>query len=181
MSTLARSLLGLLLAVLTSVACAQEEGSTGEASEGRHEVVLAIGHGNISRGLDASGDRQWTVVPTWALNYNFWLSAHWALGLHTDFVSETYAVEEFDKKTLERTRPVAPALMATYRPHQHWSFVLGGGIEFAPEENLSLLRGGVEYAVHLSGPWETVAGFTYDVRIDAYDSFMLCLGVSRRF
>lgn len=171
--------LASVLGASIGTAFAQE--AEAEAEAGRHELVMAIGHGNISRGLNASGDRQWTVVPTWALNYNFWLNAHWALGLHTDLITETYTVEEFDETVLERTRPVAPALMVTYRPHQHWSFVLGGGMEFAPEENLGLMRAGVEYAVHLTGPWETTGAFTYDFRFDAYDSFCVSLGIARRF
>ncbi|MEZ4739840.1 MAG: hypothetical protein R2818_10940 [Flavobacteriales bacterium] len=173
----------LLLSVMA--AQAQEEGG-GPAEEGRHEIGLLVCHSAVSQGIDADGDRSWLVLPSWGLNYNYWLSERWAIGLHTDLISETFRVTEDlkegeEKPVIERTRPVAPALMASYRPHEHWSFILGMGEEFAKEGNLTLMRAGMEYSIHLSGAWETSGSFAYDFRFDAYDSFTFGFGVARRF
>lgn len=162
-------------------AWAQEEAHAGSEEEGRHEVALLIGHAFMGHGLNADGNRTWIAEPSWGLNYNYWIGTHWAIGLHTDFVNEDFVVEDFEHHVLERDRPIAPALVATYRPHEHWSFIAGGGMEFASEENLALVRVGTEYSIHLSGAWETVASLDYDLRVEAYDSFMLALGIARRF
>ena len=174
-----RALLISLCLVISTMAHAQEEASR---EEGRHEISILIAHTHVSAGLEQVGRSSWLVLPAWGLNYNFWVNEHWALGLHTDLINENFLVEEFDgEKVLERDRPIAPALMLTYRPHEHWSFLLGGGIEFASEEDLTLLRGGTEYTVHLSGAWETCASLAYDLRIDAYESWTLGIGLARRF
>ena len=88
---------------------------------------------------------------------------------------------EEEKPTVERTQPIAPALMFTYRPHHHWAFALGGGQEFAEEGNLPLVRAGVEYTIHLGGAWETSGSLAYDFRFDAYDSWTLGIGITRTF
>ncbi|MBL7940116.1 MAG: hypothetical protein JNL43_12210 [Flavobacteriales bacterium] len=164
---------------------AQHATGTTEA-HAHHELALLLAHTHLSHGVDMDGDRQWTVLPCWGLNYNYWLSPHWAIGVHTDFITETFEVEENlhgggEHPTVERTRPVAPALMASYRPHQHWSFLFGAGAEFAQEGDLFLMRGGAEYTIHLGGSWETAGSIAYDARLDAYDSFTVGIGIARMF
>ena len=178
--------LAFALVVLSTTTTAQEQGTETEG-EDRHEFGLLICHSSVSQGIDVDGNRTWLVLPSWGLNYNYWLSDRWAIGLHTDFISESFLVTENlhegggDKPEVERTRPIAPALMATFRPHEHWAFTLGAGEEFAKEGNLTLMRAGVEYSIHLSGAWETSGSFAYDLRFNAYDSYTYGFGVMRRF
>ncbi|MBL7982551.1 MAG: hypothetical protein JNL52_12165 [Flavobacteriales bacterium] len=190
MATHTRSL-GLHMAIAATLmlrafcACAQHD--AGQATEHhRHELSVLLAHTHVSQGVDANGDITWLTLPSWGLNYNYWLSPDWAIGLHTDLINEVFKVEEnlhggSEKPVLERTRPVAPALMATYRPGEHWSFILGAGQEFAKEQDLFLLRAGLEYSMHLGGVWETSASLAYDARFDAYDSWMLGIGITRMF
>ncbi len=180
-----RRMLGCSL-LITSLApmilVAQENSPELEPEIGRHEISILMAHTNVNGGLEQVGRSRWLVLPSWGLNYNYWMNERWALGLHTDLINENYLVEEFNgKEVLERDRPIAPALMATYRPHEHWSFLLGGGMEFAGGDDLALVRAGVEYTVHLSGSWETCASFAYDLRLAAYDSWTLGIGLARRF
>jgi len=48
---------------------------------------------------------------------------------------------------VERSFPIAPAVMGFYKPTEHWSFGLGMGGEFEKEENYLLNRVAVEYGV----------------------------------
>ena len=61
------------------------------------------------------------------------------IGLHTDIVLETFEVEKNleggTEEVVERTRPIAPAILFIYKPTEHWSLGLGVGGEFAKEEN----------------------------------------------
>lgn len=176
----------MVVLLLSGTAARAQEGGSESAEEGRHEIGLLVCHSAVSQGINADGDRSWLVLPSWGLNYNYWLNERWAIGLHTDLISETFRVTEDlkegeEKPVIERTRPVAPAVMLSYRPHEHWSFILGMGEEFAKEGNLTLMRAGVEYSIHLSGAWETSGSFAYDFRFDAYDSYTFGFGVARRF
>jgi len=170
--------------LIPAPAQAQEEAVTDEHP--RHEVSLLLAHTHVAQGVNAEGDLTWLALPSWGINYNFWLSPQWAIGLHTDFINETFKVEENlneaeGKPTVERTLPVAPAVMVSYRPHHHWAFTLGAGQEFAKEGDLLLMRAGTEYTIHLSGAWESSGSLAYDFRFDAYDSWMLGIGITRTF
>lgn len=152
----------------------------------RHEVALLLAHTHVAQGVNADGDLTWMALPSWGLNYNFWISPKWAIGLHTDLITETFVVKENHNEAkgepeVERTRPIAPAIMASFRPHHHWAFTLGAGAEFAQEGDLFLMRAGTEYTIHLGGPWETSGSFAYDLRSNAYDSYTLGIGITRTF
>ncbi len=176
-----------LLGVMASGATAQE-GPTeaGGEEHARHEVSLLLAHTHVSQGVNVDGRMTWLSLPSWGLNYNYWFAPKWAIGLHTDLISETFKVEENlneaeGKPTVERTLPVAPAVMVSYRPHHHWAFTAGAGEEFAKEGNLVLMRAGTEYTIHLGGAWETSGSLAYDIRFDAYDSWTIGIGVTRTF
>ena len=165
---------------------AQHEAGPVPVEHVRHEVALLLAHTHVAQGVNADGDLTWLALPSWGLNYNFWFTPKWAIGLHTDLINETFKVEENLSEeevvpTVERTRPIAPAIMVSYRPHHHWAFTLGAGQEFAKEGDLLLLRAGTEYTIHLGGPWETSGSLAYDFRFDAYDSWTLGIGITRTF
>lgn len=176
--------LGLTLS--TTGLMAQHESGEGGEEHSRHEVALLLAHTHVAQGVNADGDLTWLALPSWGLNYNFWFTPRWAIGLHTDLINETFKVEENlsgeeAAPTVERTRPIAPAVMVSYRPHHHWAFTLGGGQEFAKEGDLLLMRAGAEHTIHLGGPWETSGSLAYDFRFDAYDSWTLGIGITRTF
>ncbi|MCC7501494.1 MAG: hypothetical protein IT229_03130 [Flavobacteriales bacterium] len=175
-----------LLVLLPAGVHAQHDAPAPPEEHARHEVSALLAHTHVSQGIDVNGDQSWLVLPSWGLNYNYWLTPRWAIGLHSDLITETFVVTENlhggkEKPVVERTKPIAPALMATYRPFEHWAFTLGGGMEFAKEEDLALLRAGTEYTIHLGGPWETSGSLAYDFRMNAYDSWTLGLGITRTF
>ena len=89
--------------------------------------------------------------------------------------------EDGEIDILERELPIAPALMGLYKPGEHFTFMLGVGEEFAEEEDLFLIRGEVEYGLELPNEFELGAAIGYDVRFDAYDSWVLAVGVSKLF
>lgn len=167
-------------------AVSAQHATTEHTDHGRNELALLVGHTHVSQGVDAQGGQRWLVLPSWCLNYNRWLGAKWAIGVHADIIIETFVVQDHLRSgggegTLERTRPIAPALMLTWRPQHHWSFLLGGGCEFAREEDLLLARAAAEFTTPIHGAWELVASLAYDFRFDTYDSYTLGVGVSWRF
>ena len=149
---------------------------------GTHRLSLMLGHTHISKGVQADGRRQWLALAAWGLKYDYWLSDRWAVGLHTDVILETFAVEEHlrsDAGVLERRYPVGLAGVGTYKPTQHSSFLFGAGGEFAQTGTLFLNRLGYEWGTHLPKQWELSVEVAYDFRWGAYDSWTLAIGISK--
>jgi hypothetical protein len=119
-------------------------------------------------------------VPSWGFDYNYWITEHWAIGLHTDIMIEDFSVKDKgeDDKVIERTKPFAAVPAAVFKPKEHSSFIIGMGAEFASEGNFALTRLGYEYGWELPKLWELSAGLTYDIKWNVYDTWVMGLGVS---
>ncbi len=168
---------------LTTIASAQE--SNHEVFKPHHTLGLMISHTQVNQGVQSNGDKKWLSLPSWAINYNFKFSQKWAIGLHTDIIVEDFAVEEHldssSEGILERSYPIASAVMFSYKPGKHFSYMLGTGGEFAHTGNLFLFRIGVEYGYDISKDWELNANITNDLKVNAYNSWAIGLGVTKVF
>ena len=150
-----------------------------------HQLGLTIGHETVFSGRNADGEKTTRILPFWGLDYNFQFSKQFAVGLHTDFVMETFEVEKDlesgPETTVERTWPIAPAAMFFFKPSEHWNFGLGAGGEFSKEENYFLNRASVEYSSEIRNGWEVAGSIQYDFRWNAYDTWTIGLGLSKAF
>jgi len=149
-----------------------------------HEVGLAIGHAYSFSGINDKGEKVVSALPYWGLDYNFQFAPKFAVGLHVDFISESFKVEKNlsdEHETIERSFPIAPAAMGFYKPTERWSFGLGMGAEFSKEENYILNRAAVEYSVYIRKAWYVFGVVQYDFRWNAYDTWTIGLGISKAF
>jgi hypothetical protein len=145
----------------------------------RHKISLILGHTHVPSGF-SNGKKTMLVVPSWGLDYNYLLNRKWALGIHSDFYTENFSVIDFGgKEEFLRERPITLTIVGSYSPHEKWSLIAGTGYEFAKEENLSIIRLGVERAWELPKKWEFVATIQYDLRVGVFNSWMVGLGVSK--
>lgn len=170
---------------ITSHVCAQtteKAEAEKEEKEQGYKITVAMGHAHIHEGI-AEGDKKWLVMASWAMNVDYVLNSHWAVGLHNDLILEDFAVEEHlnneENTVLERSTPIATKVVGTYKPGKHLGFMLGAGEEFAKEENLFLSTAGLDYGWHLKGGWEVGAELAYDVKWKSYDTWILGFGVSK--
>lgn len=153
----------------------------------KHTIALMLGHTHISEGRDVAGDSKWLAVPSFALDYNYWLTDKWAIGWHNDIIIESFIVERHlsgggEQEILEREYPIASLVMGTYKVLPHLGVTLGAGGEFASGENFFMIRGGFEFGFHFKDPsWEFLTGINYDIKFDAYDIWNLTVGVGKRF
>ncbi|MBN3581506.1 hypothetical protein JYB64_03845 [Algoriphagus aestuarii] len=175
----------VLLSIVSTSAFAQgeAEGEREEIEEGKHSLALLLGHARIGQGRNEAGEKQFTMVPSFALDYNYWISEKFALGLHTDFLNENFFIEsESEGQIIERERPIAPALTGTVKPGEHWSFGLGFGGEFAKGgESYFVTRFAIEYGVEIRNGWEVLGSLTQDFRANAYNVTSLGIGIEKRF
>ncbi|GLU45279.1 hypothetical protein [Allomuricauda sp. NBRC 101325] len=148
----------------------------------RHEIGALLSHTHMRAGEVEGESRKRLSLPSFSIFYNFHIDPKWSVGLHTDFVAEQFVAQSLGGgKSIERERPIAPALMVGFKPGEHFTFLVGGGADIDPEETLGLIRIDSEYGLELGNEWEFIVALGYDIRIDAFDSFQLGLGVSKRF
>lgn len=161
----------------------QEAEEAEESGHGRHRLALIIGHAHIPAGFDAIDDKKtWLNLGAFALDYDYYLSPVWSVGLHSDIVPMKYEVEPGNRdELLIRTNPVTAVLSVNRKVTRHIGLQAGFGAEIAKEESFSLIRVGVEYGWEIDVSWELAASLNYDHKLDAYDTWFLGLGVSRRF
>lgn len=150
-----------------------------------HNIGLTIGHEQTFHGIEEDGKSRAVILPCWGVDYNFEFARKFSVGLHVDLVMETFDIkknlDEGEETVIERKRPVAPAVIAFYKPTERWSFGLGAGAEFEQEENFFLNRAAVEYAVEIRKGWEVYGVVQYDIRWKAYDTFSVGLGIGKTF
>lgn len=173
----------LLLFFSGSVALqAQEEGEKMESEFSHHQLGVLLAHTNLRDG-NIDSDKNRITVPSYTIFYNYRFNEKWMLGLHTDIVFEQFITQPSDEEaeTIERERPIAPAIMVGYALNEHFTFLVGGGWDIDKEETLNLIRFDLEYGLEIRNGWEFGATFGYDARIDAFDSFQIGVGISKNF
>ncbi len=165
-----------------------------EGHHKKHSISAVISHTHIRSGVKNETGDNWMALPSFGLNYNYSFNEKWALGLHNDIIIEEFIVEdknhdeevyakneEVEIPGIKRSRPIASAVMLTYKPHEHIALLAGGGMEFSKEENFALIRFGVEFPFEIHNDWEIMGVMAYDINIDAYDSFTFGFGIAKLF
>lgn len=174
-------LAGLFL-FITSAVMAQntEEHVAGvhHGMKGSSRLTLGLGHTHISEGK-VDGDTQWLSITSWSLNYDYWLSDKWAIGLQNDLLIEEFIIEDHDGEFIERNYPVAVVPVALFKPGKRLTFIGGVGAEFSKGHNLALTRLGMEYGFHLPKNWEVGVAAVWDNKWNYYNSWGLAFTVSR--
>ncbi|WP_336515354.1 hypothetical protein [Pollutibacter soli] len=174
----------LIVMILISVCLrAQEENNKGGEAGSKHSIGLTIGHESVFNGRDENGKKKTLKLPFWGVDYNYRINSKWLIGLHTDIILESFEVEKNLKsgteEVVERTIPVAPAIIGMFTPGEHWKFGLGAGAEFAKEATYFLNRAAVEYGQEFGKGWEVFCSLQYDFRWNAYDTWTIGLGISK--
>lgn len=174
-------LIGMLL--LTLAAQAQEEKPAKEQEEKyRHMFTIMMANSHIPNMDGVEGQNNFSIVPTWAFDYDFSFSKKWGVGWHNDFILQQYKViKEDDSTIVERSYPFGSCIVAVYRPFKRIAFVTGLGKEFEKNENFGMWKIGMEYGFELPKAWELVLNFQYDVKFEAYDSFLFGIGISKKY
>ncbi len=146
--------------------------------KGSHRLTLGMGHTHVSEGK-VDGKTEWIVMPSWSLNYDYWLSAKWAIGLQTDLLLETFVIENHEEELIERNHPLAVVPVAMFKPGKNLSIFGGVGVEFSKGNNLSTTRLGLEYGFHLPKNWEVGATMLWDGKWNYYNSWGLAFTISK--
>ena len=162
----------------------------------KHNIAFMLSHTHISTGVEGENDKeQWLVLASFGLDYNYNFNKKWALGLHTHMIIEEFAVKDNTSPNndmlnrsgqgevvaIERGRPFSVGLMGIYKIHEHIALLVGGGMEFSSHEDFKVVKFGVEFPFHIPNNWEVFGALSYDINIDAYQSFTFGLGIAKLF
>lgn len=169
----------IILSIWSTKIFAQEEKKSAEEFSSHSTIGIVVGHAHIFDGRNDAGKKKMITIPSWGIDYNYHISPKWAIGLHTDIIIENFSVGDLNGIEIERTAPVAPALMGIYKANEHWNFLLGVGEEFAKEGNFFLNRLGIEYEAEIRNGWQVTGSLGYDIKWDAYDTWVIGIGVSK--
>lgn len=171
----------IFICFFCSKSIAQEEPKNEEKFRPNHKVGIAISHAHVFAGKDADGNNATHSLPSIGFDYTYQFHPKWGIGLHTDLILEEFVVEKMGgEEVIERSYPIAPALMGIYRANRHLSFLLGAGVEFEKEENFFLNRAGVEYSGEMAKGWEAFLAINYDFKWNAYDTWVLGIGIAKK-
>ena len=169
----------------SSAAFAQEKHVSKEERESNqphHRITLLMENSHIPRISEDIGSVRRCVVPAWGLDYDFWLNAKWAIGLHNDLILQQYEIErEEDSTTFSRTNPITSTLVGIYKPTRHLALLAGVGREFEKEQDFNLVEFGAEYGVEILKNCELSLNIKYEDKFNAYNSWMFGVGFSKLF
>ena len=184
MHALKLSLAVLLAGFLTSFSLtaqhAPEHSSAEEAHPFKHfRAGLMMYHTYI--GVETVEGKELLIVPSVGLDLEYWFNKSWGVGSHNDLELINFEVEKGESHVIERETPLLLTLDVLWRPWKGLVFLAGPGVEFEPEENLFVMRAGLEYELELKSHWDVAPSMFYDSRKGAYDTFSIGIGIGKRF
>jgi len=143
--------------------------------------MVVLGHAMTPEGVNVDGKKTFLFLPSWGLDYDYRLNEKWSIGLHTDFIIENFEYEGPDEIIRERSTPLAVVISGGYKITEHFTAILGAGAELAKEENLGVVRVGVDYSWEVGKNWEVAVNYMIDFKIDAYNTGVFGVGIARSF
>ncbi len=153
-----------------------------EESEGKHSIAFILGHARIGQARNEQGEKEFLSVPSIAIDYNYWISEKFTIGLHTDLLNENFFVEsEKNGDIIERERPITLLIAGVYKIGKHWGFGLGTGGEFVRGKDYFVTRAFIEYGVEIRDGWEVFGSLNQDFRANVYNITSYGIGIEKRF
>lgn len=167
----------IIICFLTSfIAISQEN----EHEEFKHfRISPVISHTFIP--VDTSEGDKTVIVPTIGLDLEYWFNEKWGIGFHNDLELETFEIEKEHEIFIEKEMPLVLTLDALYKFKENWVLVVGAGTELEKNENLFVMRVGLEYEVEFGKHWDVSPTVIYDLRSNNSSTWGIGIGIGKRF
>lgn len=145
-----------------------------------HRISLIIGHGHVF-GAETTSGGNIVTIPTWGIDYSYWINHNFGVGLKSDIEIINYVVENSEEEFIERNNPVIVSIIFLYHTRRGWNFLTGPGIEFEEHENLFIYRVGAGYEFHFANHWDFAPEIIFDIKEGYIGSFTWGIGVGKSF
>ncbi|WP_203256275.1 hypothetical protein [Hyunsoonleella ulvae] len=143
----------------------------------KHRIAFVLAHSYIS--LE---NNEILSIPTFGLDYEYWLSKRWGVGVFSDIELISKEVSPaVDGMNIERECPLVVTLDVLWNPVEHWEFVVGPGLISERGDVQSLVRMGVEYDLELSHHWDVAPNLFYDQKFDGNYAISIGIGIAKSF
>jgi len=141
----------------------------------KNTLSIAFGYAYLPDGVKIESQNDLGhFVPSIGIDYIRKLSHKFELIAVVDFELDHYLVSG---KDIMRENATIVVVGAMYNIVEHWSVMLGSGIEMDKHHQLFVARIGTEYGIHLSDKWILSPGIFYDYKhIHSTYSTSLALG-----
>lgn len=140
-------------------------------------LAVFIGHTLIPR----VSSQQKVLIPSYGLDFDYWLNSTIGIGLHGDIEIESFIVKKSGSEEISRLYPLVLSLDALYSPYKGLIIQAGPGVEIDPGKSFTLARVGIEYEIQIGNHWDLAPTFFYDHRFNNFDTWTFALGVGKRF
>ena len=157
---------------------AHEEAGHGHHAFRRHKLAVFTGNTWVRKGSH-EGSSGVVLVPTFGLDYEYWINHKFAIGLHNDIERGRYLVEKNHEEEVLRENAFVSALVAIVEPIHGWAIYAGSGIELEKHEHMWVVRIGTEYAWDLPKDWVIALTVAWDIK-KHYDSFASGIVIGKR-
>jgi hypothetical protein len=152
-----------------------------EESLKRHKVAGVLGYSVIHAVHNTLTEKeQYEIVPTFGIDYEYWLSHKWAVGTYNEFAFINIEVEKNEEEYLKRENAMLFSGVVVFEPVNRWSLFAGTGVETDAHHTLMVAYMGTEYAFIRSHDWEVSVGAGY-INKEYYDAFTFGVVIGRRF
>jgi hypothetical protein len=165
--------------LLTSIITISQEHEQNKEHFKHFRISPIISHTYIPMATN-EGDKT-VIVPSLGLDLEYWISEKFGFGLHNDLELETFEIEKDEEIFIEKEYPVVLTFDALWKFHKEWILVFGSGVEFEKNENLFIIRTGLEYEVELGNHWDVAPTVFYDYRSNNYSTWSVGIGIGKRF
>lgn len=145
-----------------------------------HRIALFTGTTWVPSGETGVEGEGEVFAPTYGLDYEYWFSHRFALGLYNDVQLGTYIVNTSQVENLERNRVFVTAAVVVWEPVRQLALFGGAGAELEENESFFVIKAGSEYEFPIGNWWDISISLGYDLK-DVYGSWSLGLSVGKRF
>jgi len=170
----------LLFFFLVSIApCLKGQESLPHHETEQQQIRLALASLNSYVPTLKGNERM--VIPAWGLEFEYFVGGQWAIAANFELELLTYLVEAEKEETISREYPFIASLLLIREFSEGLVFSAGYGKEFEPRKNFDLFITTLAYKIPLLKGWDLSPGFTYNNRIDAYDSWSMNIAFGKSF
>jgi hypothetical protein len=176
-----RVILTICILIIPSLLFAQSQNTTNNHHFKKFRTSFTLGQTYIPQAT--SNNVKFVVIPTLGLDFQYWITPKWGVGLKNDIEIANYVVQDHDGgPSIVRHNPLIIAVPALFSPWEnHFTFIMGPGIELEEHQNFFVFRAGVGSEFEVGNHWDFAPEIIYDLKNGNINALTIAIAVGKRF